>query len=334
MKLGKRSFRIGLAAISMACLSAGPGFAAADADCAALAANPYEAGFESIGKDQMDVDVDAAVAACSAAVAQNPDDMPSRARLSRAYYIGKQYAAMYPHIELAAEAGNAMAQQLLGDALVDGKGIDKDFERSFALLQASAAQNYAPGLYSLGLSYRAGEGVEKNNARAAELFARAAEMDYRFALGDLAMMKLLADGVERDIEGGVALLARAAELRDSYAMMQLGYFYSDSDLVPHDGRRALDYFLAAEAAGEIQGAAAAAYVYLGEYDGVEADFAAAERLARKAAAAEDGGGYFVLGYMAEKGLGAAQDMDAARSLYAKGAELGDDASLEAVARLQ
>lgn len=332
--MGTHLRRAGLLAISITCLSAGPSFAAADADCAAMAANPYEVGFETIGKDQMDVDVDAAIAACLAAVEQDPQDMQSRARLARAYYISQQYEAMYPHVELAAEAGSALAQQLLGDALVDGKGIEKDFERSFALLEASAAQNYAPGIYSLGLSYRAGEGVEKNDAKAAELFARAAGLDHRFALGDLGMMKLLADGVELDIEGGVALLERAAELRDSYAMMQLGYFYSDSDLVPHDGRRALDYFLAAEAAGETQGASAAAYIYLVEYDGVEADFAEAERLARKAADAEDGGGHFVLGYMAENGLGATQDMDAARIHYAKGAELGDDGSVEALARLQ
>lgn len=334
MTMGTHFFRVGLAAISIACLSGGPGIAAADADCAALAANPYERGFETIGKDQMDVDVDAAIAACSAAVEESPQDMQSRARLARAYYIGQEYEAMYPHIELAASAGNAMAQQLLGDSLVDGKGIEKDFERSFALLQASAAQDYAPGLYSLGLSYRAGEGVEKDDTKAAELFARAAEMDHRFALGDLGMMKLTADGVDRDIEGGVALLERAAALRDSYSMMQLGYFYSDSDLVPHDGPRALDYFLAAEAAGEIRGASAAAYMYLGEFDGVEADFAEAERLARKAADAEDGGGYFVLGYMAENGLGSTPDLDAARSHYAKGAELGDDSSVEALARLE
>lgn len=334
MTMGTHLRRAGLVAISIACLSAGPSFAAADADCAALAANPYEEGFESIGKDQMDVDVDAAIAACSEAVEANPGDMQSRARLARAYYIGQQYEDMYPHVELAAEAGNAMAQQLLGDSLVDGKGIEKDFERSFALLEASAAQDYAPGIYSLGLSFRAGEGVEKDDAKAAELFARAAEMDHRFALGDLGIMKLMADGVERDLEGGVALLERAAEQRDSYSMMQLGYFYSDSDLMPHDGKRALDYFLAAEAAGETQGASAAAYIYLGEYDGVEADYAEAERLARKAADAEDGGGYFVLGYMAENGLGATQDLDAARILYARGAELGDDGSVEALARLK
>ncbi len=315
-------------------ISSGPGLAAAHDDCAALAANPYEEGFESIGKDQMDVDIDAAIAACSAAVELNPEDMQSRARLARAYYLGRQYEAMYPHIELAAAAGNAMAQQLLGDSLVDGKGIEKDPERSFVLLEASAAQDYAPGLYSLGLSYRAGDGVEKDDAMAADLFARAAAKDQRYAMGDLAMMKLNADGVERDVEGGIALLERAVDLRDSYAMLQLGYLYSEGDLVTPDGPRALDYFLAAEAAGETSAAAAAAYIYLGEYEGVASDFAEAERLARKAADSEDGGGYFVLGYMTENGLGLPSDLDAARSHYAKGAELGDDASVEALARLQ
>ncbi|ODT65478.1 MAG: hypothetical protein ABS75_31695 [Pelagibacterium sp. SCN 63-23] len=334
MKTGRYLIRVGLTAISMVCLATGPGSAAAHDDCAALAANPYEEGFERIGKDQMDVDIDAAIAACFAAIELDPEDMFSRARLARAYYIGQNYEAMYPHIELAAEAGNAMAQQLLGDSLVDGKGIEKDFERSYALLQASAAQDYAPGLYSLGLSYRAGEGVEKDDAMAAELFARAAAKDHRFALGDLGMMKLNADGIERDVDGGIKLLQRAAALRDSYAMLQLGYLYADSDLVPHDGPRALDYFLAAEAAGEASATAAAAYIYLGEYEGVEADFAEAETMARRAADAEDGGGHFVLGYMAENGLGMPGDLDAARIHYAKGAELGDDASIEALARLR
>ena len=328
-----RFIHITLLSAILATGSVGSTLAAADSDCAALAANPHEPGFESIGKDQIDVDVDAAIAVCTAAVELNADDMQSRARLARAYYLAKQYEAMFPHIELAAEAGNAMAQQLLGDSLVDGKGIEKDFDRSFALLEASAAQDYAPGLYSLGLSYRAGKGVEKDDTKAAELFARAADMNHRYAMGDLAMMKLRADGVPLDVEGGVDLLERAAALRDSYAMMQLGYLYSDSDLLPQDGQRALDYFLAADAAGELQATAAAAYIYLGEYDGVAADFAEAERLANKAADEGNGAGHFVLGYMAENGLGVAKDIDQAKQHYSRGAELGDKDSQEALDRL-
>lgn len=322
-----------LLAVALGVLATSPGIAGPGAKCAALAASPYEPGFEAIGRDQMDVDVEAAIAACTGAVELDPADMHSRARLARVHYIGQHYDAMYPHLELAAVSGNAMAQQLLGDSLVDGKGIEKDLDRSFALLQASAAQDYAPGLYSLGLSYRAGEGVEQDKSKAAELFARAAEMDHRFALGDLAMMKLLADGVPLDVEGGVALLERAAALRDSYAMMQLGYFYSESDLVDHDGPRALEYFLAADAAGEVKASAAAAFIYLGEFEGVEPDFVEAERLAIKAANSGGGAGHYVLGYMAENGLGLPQDVDQAKEHYAKGAELGDEDAIAALARL-
>lgn len=327
----RKTLAAGLASVAL--LAAAPCLAGPLEDCAALAASPHEPGHGSSGVDQMDLDIDAAVDACTSAVEADPTEMRARAWLSRALYIGKRYPEMYPHIEMAAEAGNAVAQQLLGDALVEGRGIERDLARSFQLLQASAAQNYAPGLYSLGLSYQRGEGVAADIGKAAELFARAAEQDYRFALGDLGVMKLTGTGVDRDPAGGIALLERAAAQRDGYALLQLGLAYFESDAVPNDAAKALGYYLAADALGEAQAAAPAAFILLGESAGVEADYEKAARLARKAADAGQGAGYYVLGHMAEKGYGGPADRELARQHYAKGAELGDSFSTEALAAL-
>lgn len=310
----------------------GPALADEIERCAALAANPFQSGYEQTGVDQLDVDVDAAVEACTAAVEADPDDIDARALLARAYYVGRQYDAMYPHVEIAAEAGHPMAQQLFGDALVAGHAIEPDWPRSVPYLTGSAEQGYAPGQYSLGLSYLYGEGVEANVARAAELFSLAAEQGFPQAKTELGLLKVYGEGIETDVAGGLTLLEEAAADRDSVAMVQLGHLYYDGDIVEGDKRQALDWYLAADAGGAWNGAGFAAYAYLGD-EGVEMDLDEAQRLADKAIAAEDGFGHYVMGQIAERGLEGEVDLDAARTQYEAGAALGDAASQEALEAL-
>ena len=301
--------------------------------CAALAASPHETGSANSGVDQFDMDVEAAIAACSAAVASDAKDITAHARLARAYYIGKRYGEMYPHVEIAAAAGNAMAQQLLGDALVSGHGIARDLKRSIGLLEASAAQDYAPGIYSLGVSYRYGDGVAVDLSKAAALFARAADKDYSWALGDLGVMTLKGEGVPQNTTAAIALLERAANQGDAFAMIQLGDLYAGSELVPTDAPKALGYYLNAEARGDHGGTASAAYLYMGVVDGVAADYPLARQMAQRAADAGHGSGSYVLGYMAEHGLGMAKDIAAAQRHYEQGAARMDALSRKALAQL-
>ncbi|SDG24835.1 tetratricopeptide repeat protein [Pelagibacterium luteolum] len=313
-------------------VTTGPVLANEIARCADLAANPFQPGYERTGVDQRDLDVAAAVDACTAALAANPSDIDVRAWLARAYFVGRQFDAMYPHVEIAAEAGNALAQQLFGDALVAGHAIEPDWPRSVPFLMGSAEQGYAPGQYSLGLSYLYGEGVDADPDRAAELFGFSAAQGFSHAKTELGLLKVYGEGVDADVAGGLALLRDAAADRESFAMLQLGHLYYDGDLVDGDRQRALAWYLDADAAGESNAAGFAALLYLGK-DGSERDLDAARRLAEKAIAAEDGFGHFVLGQIAELGLAGAINIEEARAQYQAGADLDDAASQEALAAL-
>jgi len=302
--------------------------------CAAAAANPFETGIMGLGRDQLDVVADVAIPACELAVEREPDNIRALAWLARALYLHGQYDAMIPHLELAAAAGSPVAQQILGDALVEGRGIERDFERSFALLEASAAQNYAPGIYSLGLSYQYGEGVEQDLEMAASLFRQAAAQGHRFAMADLGLMLIEGTGVPVDVAEGKALLEHAASLRDGWAMLQLGHLHLDSGLVEPNPQRALGYFLAADDLDTEEAAGHAALLLLGEYPDVPANYPQALRLAQESAERDEGVGFYVLGRMARDGLGMTSDHNLARQHFERGAQLEDERAQAALDALR
>ncbi len=89
---------------------------------------------------------------------------------------------------LAAEQGNASAQNNMAYMLVTGSGIAQDFAAAFEWLKKSAAQGDPAGQNNLGLMYSSGQGVDRDFAEAVRWYGLAAEQGMALAQLNLATL--------------------------------------------------------------------------------------------------------------------------------------------------
>lgn len=89
-------------------------------------------------------------------------------------------------IQLAAERGDAEAQNRLGNAYFDGRGVHQDFTEAVKYFRMAAEQGLAEAQYNLGYAYVKGNGVPQNYAEALKWVRLAAEQgntDAQYNLG-------------------------------------------------------------------------------------------------------------------------------------------------------
>lgn len=183
------------------------------------------------------------------------------------------YEDNLPALQQAAEQGDAAAQAELGKFYIE----EKQGERAWPLLKASAKKKNPEGLYALGFCYETGQCGEAQNYKKAVSYYKKAfkkkspEGTYRLAV------------LTHDGQGTKANLKKA-----------LSYMHKAADL----GSLSAVYFLAS------------AYT-LGQTDGVEQDYQKAALYWKKLAAAGDGEACFNLGYLYYYGYGVEKDLQKA-----------------------
>ncbi len=86
-------------------------------------------------------------------------------------------------LRLAAEQGQAKAENCLGECYRDGHGVELDMSEAMHWFEKAAAQNNPEALFNLGFCYYAGNGVERDWGKAREILERAVEADKHGWLG-------------------------------------------------------------------------------------------------------------------------------------------------------
>ena len=304
------------------------------ADCAALAASPFEAGHRDTGVERLgDIDIAAAETACLAAIEADPDSTEARTWQARIHFYFGEYDKAVHLLEPAATAGNPLAAQLLGDILIDGLGgVPVDEARAIALLEASAAAGFAPGQNSLGVSYERGEGVATDTAAAARYYGLAAKQGMPTAEVNLGMLYADGIGVAEDDARATQLFASAAERGDASGMNSLGVSYELGDGIEQDFALAMDWYRKSAAAGSETAMANIGNLYI-QGLGVEVDFAQGLKWVSKSADAGNGYGTFLLGTLYENGNGVTMDRNRAIELYRQAADIGSSNAEDALIRL-
>ena len=79
---------------------------------------------------------------------------------------------------MAAEQGDADAQDNLGGCYYEGKGIEQDFKEAVKWYRMAAEQGDAAAQFHLGGCFAEGKGVERNSAEAMRWLNKAAEQGY------------------------------------------------------------------------------------------------------------------------------------------------------------
>ena len=228
---GRKRLAGGLRVLNLTLLAyAAPAIAAEEHPfdaCAAAAASQFETGFEAIGRDGWEIDAEAAIAACSAALEDEPDSTQLKSWLARAHLAAGDTAKAVPLFEAAAAEGNVLALAILGDMLTTGDGVPVDMERGAKLLTQGAEAGFALAQNSLGLSYDFGEGLAQDFTQAARWYRAAAEQGMSKAQSNLGLMYQEGLGVPRDYVAAAAWFELAVAQGDSSGQVNLGKLLQD-----------------------------------------------------------------------------------------------------------
>jgi TPR repeat protein len=147
-------------------------------------------------------------------------------------------------LEALAEAGDARAQNLVGEAYNNGAaGFPRDEVEGIRWLRLSAAQNFAGAQSALGWAYETGQGgLEVDLVEAARLYALAAGQDEAGGLVNLGVLYMQGQGVQQDYAEARRLFLQADRHNVGPAPANLGVIYERGLGVPVDRARAAQYY--------------------------------------------------------------------------------------------
>ena len=221
-----------------------------------------------------------------------------------------------------AEAGNADAQNRLGNMYDEGLGVVKNQAAALRWYRASAEQGYVKAQYNLGRAFALGSGVAQSDVAAFDWFRKAAQQGYADAQSILGDMYAQGAGVAQDDYTAVSWYRKAAEQGYADAQNGLGLMYDNGRGVGEDTAIAVSWFRKAAE----QGFADAQYNLGLMYDygrGVGEDAATAVSWFRKAAEQGYADAQDSLGTTYYNGRGVAQNYTTALVWYRKAAEQGN-----------
>lgn len=181
-------------------------------------------------------------------------DHLAQMQLSRLYEVGCKsflvdpkkaaaYATMaLPWISQQADAGNASAQCLLGQALISGVCLQKDLTEGARFIQLAAKQDHTGAQVALGWCFLFGLGVPKFEEEGVRYSKLAAQKGSILALANLGLCYQHGAGVTKSEEEAFRLYQRAA--RENYSVGQhfLANCYYNGLGVDRDEKLALRYY--------------------------------------------------------------------------------------------
>ncbi len=178
---------------------------------------------------------------CAPAYADALDD-------ARMAYLKGDYATALSVVRPAAEEGNPMAQNLLGDAYDRGNGIKKDAAAALEWWKKAADQNYPKAMYNLGrLSMNGADGVPQDYLTASEMFTALMQQNYPEAFTNYGLMleEELIDGATP--EQAAQVYQKGVDLGSIHSAHNLANMYREGRGVPEDMAKARElYRLAAQ----------------------------------------------------------------------------------------
>jgi uncharacterized protein len=168
----------------------------------------------------------------------------------------RDHAAARRALAVAAEAGNADAQALLGELLRDGRGGRRDLAGAAKLFEAAARGGHREATANLAAALFHGEGARRDRAAAVKLWRRAAGEGLAAAMVELAECLRHGHGVPRDDTAALRWFRRAATRGHAGAAYRVGWAYWWGACgAPRDRARAAPFLLAAARKGEPRAAA-------------------------------------------------------------------------------
>jgi TPR repeat protein len=241
-------------AVASILLIAMPGMASAQSAaalrCDELAASRYDpatpAG-KGVAFNQLDAD--AAIAACTAALETTPDDAKLRFQLGRALDKAGRGPEAVAAFEAAAAGGSSLALSGLGTLYDGGYGVPEDAAKALRYYQEAADAGLPLAMVNLGALYEGGRGVPQDYAKAAELYKQATDAGSGFGAATLGLLYEKGLGVDQDMAEAVRLYRIGADAGEDFALRNMGVMYANGygGLAKDDTEAFRYYMLSADA---------------------------------------------------------------------------------------
>lgn len=152
----------------------------------------------------------------------------------------------------AAEFGFVPAENVLGQACVNGYGGAPDGRKAVGYLRAAAEEGYVPAQYNLAKVYYKGDaGVARDLKQAGAWFDAAAKAGYPAALFAAGRMYDMGEGVPADQKRAIVYYKEASMKGDSDAQFALATFFYDGEVVGKNRETARKLFEAAARQGQV-----------------------------------------------------------------------------------
>jgi tetratricopeptide (TPR) repeat protein len=171
------------------------------------------------------VDWRAAAATCEAALAANP-------KATHLLYLSaltldktNNLVEAVRRYKSAADAGDAQAMSDLGILFATGRGVVKDEQRAYELIDRAALAGNPAAMGNLGTLYSRGIFVHKDYAKALEWYEKSIEAGNSFGLAQAGVMYFNGWGTERDYNAAAQYFQQAADLDDGYSLKFLAILY-------------------------------------------------------------------------------------------------------------
>jgi localization factor PodJL len=155
-------------------------------------------------------------------------------------------------IAAAANAGNPVAEAIIGLKYLDGQGIAADPVQAAKWLQKSAEAGQAVAQYRLGTMYERGQGVAANPTLAAKWYQASANLGNRKAMHNLAVAFAEGSTGKKDMSESARWFSKAAALGLSDSQFNLAVLYERGDGVPQSLIDAFKWYSIAAAAGDAE----------------------------------------------------------------------------------
>lgn len=157
-------------------------------------------------------------------------------------------------IRACAEAGEAEAQALYGQMLLDGIGVAKDPRAALGWFVRGAAQHHLMAINMVGRCYDLGWGTAPDQRRAADCYRIAAERGLDWGMYNYATLLALGDGVAEDKAAALGWFRKAAAMGNAKAINFVGSFHEDGWVVERDLAAAALCYARAAQGGDFRGA--------------------------------------------------------------------------------
>lgn len=156
-------------------------------------------------------------------------------------------------IKALAERGEAEAQVLLGQAYLDGYGLELDPRQARIWFRKAAEAGHLLGMNMLGRAYDQGWGGPVDHACAAYWFRTAANQGLDWGMYNYGHLLLHGLGVEKNEREAFDWYNKAAELGHAKSLGVVGRFFEEGWLGERDQEKAFDYYRRSAEAGDFRG---------------------------------------------------------------------------------